>query len=635
MNRLFSEFFLGINYWGSESAINMWSCFNPASVEADMRLMQDAGITHLRVFPLWPVFQPLHAIYGPDDAYEYAFGEEPLPDTPAGRAGVSEEACQNFEKFCRIAEKYGMKLIVGLITGHMSFRTYNPPAFNGKKLLSDPTVMKWQRRFVQYFVTRFRKEPSIIGWDLGNEVLNMPGTEENPDAFYVWGSFIADAIRACDDSRPVISGLDHSGIERGRASLKEIGEFCDVHTTHPYNIFNTSSDPLPTMKPLMDLVFKCRLCEDVGKIPVFTQEFGSIGYMNCSRESEAAFYRCSLLALLAHGGHGAMWWCAFDQGHMRFAPYRWNNIGSDYGFYDRERKPKPIVGENMEFRKRLAALPGGKLPDHTVNGVILVPRDDGNADLEVLRASFILAKQANLDMAFSYALDPIPDAPLYILPSVRGNKTITGQRLDELMEKVAQGAVLYISTDDCLMRDIPEITGVCIRCRERIDAQRVIRFGDAELPVRTSMFLHPESCAGEMLAADENGEGVFFRMQYGKGTVCFLTLPLERHLAEENGAFYRNDRPPYDRIYRRLAEEAGVVRAADSDHPYIRLTEHLIDEDSRYVFAINYSDRPAAAELRIQSGFTVEAVFGSSPENGMLRLRENDGALLRLVRHRG
>lgn len=139
-----------------------------------MRLLREAGITHLRVFPLWPVFQPLHAIYGPSDVYEYAFGEEPLPDTPAGRAGVSEDACTNFETFCGIADKCDMKLIVGLFTGHMSFRTYNPPAFNGKNMVSDPTVMKWQRRFVKYVVSRFRGQPSIIAWDLGNEGMGMP-----------------------------------------------------------------------------------------------------------------------------------------------------------------------------------------------------------------------------------------------------------------------------------------------------------------------------------------------------------------------------------------------------------------------------------------------------------------------------
>ena len=133
--KLFDKFFTGINYWGSESAINMWVNFNPNSIENDIKLLKNAGISHLRVFPLWSVFQPVCAIYA-DGVYEYAFGEEPLPDTPAGRAGVSEDACEKFEIFCSIAQKHDMKLIVALITGHMSFRTYNPPAFDGKALHS-------------------------------------------------------------------------------------------------------------------------------------------------------------------------------------------------------------------------------------------------------------------------------------------------------------------------------------------------------------------------------------------------------------------------------------------------------------------------------------------------------------------
>ena len=49
MYDLFADgFFTGINYWGSKSAINMWNEFDAASIEEDLRLMQDAGITHLR-----------------------------------------------------------------------------------------------------------------------------------------------------------------------------------------------------------------------------------------------------------------------------------------------------------------------------------------------------------------------------------------------------------------------------------------------------------------------------------------------------------------------------------------------------------------------------------------------------------
>ena len=209
------RFFTGLNYWDSKNAIRMWEFFDPESIEKDMQLMKDAGVTHLRVFPLWSVFQPLHALYGPDDVFEYAFGEQPLPDTDAGRAGVSEEACRKFEVFCDIAEKYGMKLIVALITGHMSFRTFCPPAFEGKELLSDPTVIKWQLRFVKYFVGRFKNEKAIVGWDLGNEAINMPGLANKPhDTFYVWCCAIAYAAKSVDPTRPVISGLADAAIDR-------------------------------------------------------------------------------------------------------------------------------------------------------------------------------------------------------------------------------------------------------------------------------------------------------------------------------------------------------------------------------------------------------------------------------------
>lgn len=633
MDHIFSNgFFTGINYWGSKDAINMWSRFDIESIENDLRLMKDAGITHLRVFPLWSVFQPLHALYGPNAVYEYTFGEDPLPDTPAGRAGVSEEACQKFEAFCKLAEKYDMKLIVALITGHMSFRTYNPPAFDGKAILSDPTVIKWELRFVKYFVNRFKKESSIIGWDLGNEPIHLPGLTDNPDTFYVWCSIIADAVKACDGSRPVISGLDNSTVEQGHSNYKTIGEMCDIHTTHPYHIFATSSDPLNTMKPLLDLPFKCRLGEDIAGIPTFVQEFGSIGYTNCSRKTEADFYRGSLLTSLAHGCHGTMWWCAFDQGHFDYAPYRWNNIGSDYGFFDKDLQPKPLVQENLHFKEALSKLEGGTLPPHITNGTILIPRDDGGVELKVIRAAYMLAKQANLDMSFSYALDPIPDSPIYILPSVSRNKSITKQRLDELLEKVKKGSVLYISADTGLMRMLPELTGVSIAYREQIEKTISVKFGDHALPIKTTFFLKPESYDAEVIATDENGDGVFFRHKYGKGCVYFLTLPLEKHLAYEKGAFFKLGQPSYDSVYRMLAKTAGVHRIADSDDPFVRLTEHKIDDDSYYIFAINYNNQPTKAKISLSDGYNLRTVFGNHIVNGFLNLRENDGALFKAVR---
>ena len=131
--------------------------------------------------------------------------------------------------------------------------------------------------------------------------------------------------------------------------LKMVGEICDMNTAHPYNIFSTASDPVNTMKPILDLPFKCRISEDISGIPTFVQEFGSIGYMNCSKKTEADFYRACLFSSFAHGGMGTMWWCAFDQGHLGYAPYRWNTIGSDYGFFTSRRLFSPVLHQSASM----------------------------------------------------------------------------------------------------------------------------------------------------------------------------------------------------------------------------------------------------------------------------------------------
>ena len=626
-NFLENGFFTGINYWGSKSAINMWSEFDAESIENDLSLLRDAKITHLRVFPLWSVFQPLHALYGPSNIYEYTFGEDPLPDTPAGRAGVSEEACQKFEKFCAIAEKYGMKLIVALITGHMSFRTYNPPAFDGKALLSDPTVIKWQLRFVKYFVSRFKQESSIVGWDLGNEACNMPGMTNNPDSFYVWCSSIADAIRVSDPTRPVISGLDRSSIDTGSSSLKMIGEICDIHTTHPYNVFSTQGSPLTTSLPILDLPFKCRLGEDVGGIPTFVQEFGSVGYMNCSKKTEADFYRAALLTSLAHGCHGTMWWCAFDQGHHSYAPYRWNTIGSQYGFFDKDLNAKPLVKENKDFCALLEKLPNHNLPIAKTDGVILIPREE-SPSTDLLRATYAACKQADLNMGFSYLLDPIPDSPLYIIPSIKGNKSIPKNRLDELLCKVRSGSVLYLCADTGLLRDLPTISGVEFAYREKICEKRTLTLGEHKLPISTEYFYKPETISADVVGRDEDGEAVFFKNKFGEGYIYTMTLPLESYMASTPKIFHDPNAPAYREVYKEIARAANIEKLCYSSDPFVMLTEHYGDDGEIYVFAINYHNKATKAHISIKDGYIAETLYGPQLQNGSIELKENDGALL-------
>ena len=171
MKKLFEEpFFIGCNYWASHAGTNMWHVWDEEVVAEDFRRLAEKKIKVIRMFPLWPDFQPIRMLYGGGGApREVRMGEDPLPDTDAGRAGVDEEMCRRFERLCELAQENGLRLIVGLVTGWMSGRLYVPPAMEGRNVLTDPWCINWEIRYVKYLVRRFRTQPAVAAWDLGNE----------------------------------------------------------------------------------------------------------------------------------------------------------------------------------------------------------------------------------------------------------------------------------------------------------------------------------------------------------------------------------------------------------------------------------------------------------------------------------
>jgi endo-1,4-beta-mannosidase len=110
-------FFSGCNYWASNAGTFMWRNWSPEAVERDFKQLSAHGVTVLRVFPLWPDFQILneHSEFA-QTFTEFRMGEAPLPDTETGRAAVDPVMLERFHELCRLAEKYDIKLIVGLIT---------------------------------------------------------------------------------------------------------------------------------------------------------------------------------------------------------------------------------------------------------------------------------------------------------------------------------------------------------------------------------------------------------------------------------------------------------------------------------------------------------------------------------------
>ncbi len=162
---------------------------------------------------------------------DYRFGEIRRPKDEAGRAGISPVMMDRFCEFVALAEHYRIKLIVALLNGWMSGRLFVPTALQGRPLLSDPDSFRWQVRFVSYFVNVMKTKSAILAWDLGNECNAMERLATAEQA-YVGTATLANAIKANDPSRPLLSGM-HSLLPKGVWTIQDQSELTDVLTTHP------------------------------------------------------------------------------------------------------------------------------------------------------------------------------------------------------------------------------------------------------------------------------------------------------------------------------------------------------------------------------------------------------------------
>jgi hypothetical protein len=615
----------------------MWSNWRADVVEADLRQLASEGLQVLRVFPLWPDFQPLALLRGGEGApFEFRLGEEPLTDDAYGRAGVSAAAIAHFQEFVDLAERYGLKLIVSLVTGWMSGRLFVPPAFDGLNVLTDPVAIQWQVRFVRYMVRRFKDHPAITAWDLGNEC-NCMAPVPNRQAAWLWASTITNAIRVEDASRPVVSGM-HSLLPSKTAhwTVQDQAEITDLLTTHPYPYFtpHCDQDPVNTMRTILHSTAESRFYADIGGRPCLVEEIGTLGPILASEAVAADFVRPCLFSLWAHDCHGFLWWCAFDQLHLEQAPYDWAACERELGLVRKDRQMKPVLEVIKEFRHWLAGLPLDQLPPRLVDAVCILT--EGQDQWASAYSSFILAKQAGFDLEFQYADQPLKPARIYLAPSVSGMLSISRRRWLELLEVVKAGATLFLSHDDCLLSPFTEPFGVEVQTRQR--RQETTKFsidgmtGWFEIQADVRLNIKPERAA--VLGTEVDGAPVFTRCSYGLGKIFFLTVPLEKALANRPGAFLDPVQNPYWRIYQAIWDREVSGRVAHVDEPAVGLTEHPLNERQRILVLIQYDPHAVQSRLHLASGWKVEAVWkgqAQSDDQDVLVFIEANSACVLLV----
>ncbi|MCC7491612.1 MAG: hypothetical protein IT204_04665 [Fimbriimonadaceae bacterium] len=623
-------FVVGANYWASHAGTQMWRDWQPAVVEADLQRLAAAGLQVLRVFPLWPDFQPLDQLRTAGGRpVEMRFGEEPLPDDAVGQAGLDPTMLQRFGWFADCATRHRLDLLVGLITGWMSGRFYAPPALAALDALTDPRSLRWQLRFVREFVSQFREHPAVVAWDLGNEC-NVMGNA-NRDQTYLWTANIANAIRAADPTRPVVSGM-HSLSPTGAWTMADQGELCDLLCTHPYPVFtpHCDQDPVDTIRTILHSTAESRYYADLGGKPCLCQEIGTLGPMIASEEVAARFIRSCLFSLWANDCHGLLWWCANEQTELRHAPYDWHAVERELGLLRVDGTAKPVLETISAFRAWHGGLPFDRLPAARREAVCILT--EGQDPWAVAYSSFILAKQAGFDLVFRDATQPLPDAALYLLPSLSGHAMIPRRQLLALEQRIAAGATLYASLDTGLPAGFEPLFGLEPQTRERRREWGEVVLdglsGAPTLPCRGDFKVRLRPTRATVLGREADGNPVLSVAPYGEGATWFCNLPLERWLTATPGVFHAPDAPPAWRVYEEFSREARLGRAAACADPLVALTEHELGPDERLIVALNQSPQDRPPRLHLAADWALQDVlYGHLGE-----LAANDATVLRVRR---
>lgn len=606
---------VGCNYWASNAGTHMWRDWESEIVRRDFDMMSSAGIQVVRVFPLWSDFQPLEMLHGwGGNQSELLMKGRPLPETACGRAGVDETMVRRFKFLCQLAEERGMELIVGLVTGWMSGVLYVPPAFEGRHVMTEPLVMKWEIRYVRCLVRELKACKAIVMWELGNECNCMEAVRTKEEAWN-WTNAIVSAIRLEDSTRPVASGMhgltggsDTAFDTSGNWTCETQGELCDYMTSHPYP-HTTSKAPArvdqhDSIRLALQAAIETRLYGDLGKRPAFVEEIGTFSSSYCNDETKARFIRNTLFNSWAHGSGYFIWWCAFEHSVLDFPPYTWSTWERELGMYDEHFQLRPVGNELRRFRRFVEELPFKELPMFRRNAVCVIPRClDFNATINNTWSSFVLAKQAGFDIKFQYMDESLEERPVYIVPGVAGTNWSRSFEYRRLMQKAAEGATVFITLNGGDLSPFAEYFGATVVTREtRTETSRFAWNGmEFTLPGSYRWVLKPNGC--EVLGREANGNPVFIHNRYGAGDVYLLTLPLESYTAMRPGAYTSETEPPWWRIYECIGAKALAERIVRKDHPQVTLTEHFADEKHAWVVAVNNTPKAVPAGLTAVNGW--------------------------------
>ncbi|HET6859132.1 MAG TPA: glycosyl hydrolase [Streptomyces sp.] len=355
---------LGANYTPSAGWFHHWLDFELDDVRRDFDSLAALGLDHVRVFALWPLFQP-------------------------NRTLIRPRAIEQLGRVVDAAAERGLDVAVDALQGHLSSFDFLPSwltTWHRRNMFTDPDVVEGEARYIEALAASLADRPNFIGMTLGNEVnqfSDRPHPDPHPCTYEQAGRWLEQLLAVCERAAP---GRLHTHSEYDAVWFQGGHPFTPAHasrlggatTIHSW-VFNGTAQlhgrsGAATEHHAEYLIELSRAWAEPGR-PVWLQEVGAPAPL-IPAEHAAEFTDATMEnALTCDDLYGITWWCSHDVSR-ELADFP--ELEYSLGLLTSDREVKPAGRAVAETAARLRAA-GRPEPVRRSVGLLLDVGDEATA----------------------------------------------------------------------------------------------------------------------------------------------------------------------------------------------------------------------------------------------------------------
>lgn len=292
----------GANYTPSQGWFHHWLDFDIDAVRADLDAIAGLGLDHIRVFPIWPYFQP-------------------------NRTLIRPRAVEQLVALADAAAERGLDVNVDGLQGHLSSFDFLPAwtqTWHRRNIFTDPEVVEGEVTYLRTLASALADRPNFIGMTIGNEI-NQFSAGPHPDPDRITedeaGEWLRRVLAACEEGAP---GKLHLHAEYDAAWYQDdqpftpaqAARFGGATAVHSW-VFNGTAqrhgrEGVATAHHAAYMIELSKAWADDPHRPVWLQEVGAPAPL-IPAEHAASFTEATVEAALDCGDvWGVTWWCSHD-----------------------------------------------------------------------------------------------------------------------------------------------------------------------------------------------------------------------------------------------------------------------------------------------------------------------------------